>query len=87
MKIYAGEYDYTVKNNRYVKTGEFRPPKKGEYYLSGAIPTAYKAFSDMEGKYEIMRPATQEELRCPCCQQPKLIERESCALARKEHHD
>lgn len=76
MKVYGGEYDHAVKHNRYVKTGEFRQPKKGEYFLSGAIPTAYKAFSDMEGQWEIMRPATEAELRCPCCQQPKPIERE-----------
>lgn len=26
-----------------IKTGEKRPPKEGEWYLSGAIPEAYKA--------------------------------------------
>lgn len=33
---YAGEYDV-----------EWRRPKAGEWFISGAIPTAYKAFSDM----------------------------------------
>lgn len=28
-------------------TGEVRPPKKGEYFLSGAMIEAYRAVSDM----------------------------------------
>lgn len=37
-----------------IKTGEFRPPKKGEYYLSGAFPVAYKAPNDLSIAYYIM---------------------------------
>lgn len=29
------------------KTGEWRPPKRGEYYVSGAIPECYRAVNDM----------------------------------------
>lgn len=29
-----------------ILTGEKRPPKQGEWYLSGAIPAAYRAYSD-----------------------------------------
>lgn len=40
----------------YRKTGEFRPPKKGEHYLSGAIPEVYKAHADHaeDNKFHIM---------------------------------
>jgi len=38
-----------------VKTNEFRAPKKGEYYLSGAVPFAYKAPNDLSTKYRIMK--------------------------------
>ena len=38
-----------------VKTGDFREPKKCEWYLSGAIPEAYRAIGDMTGKYYILK--------------------------------
>lgn len=43
-------------NNRKVavKTEEFRPPRKGEYYLSGAPPMAYKAPNDLSDSFRIM---------------------------------
>jgi hypothetical protein len=34
-------------------TGEKRCPKKGEYFLSGAIIAACEAFSDMQTEYHI----------------------------------
>lgn len=30
---------------RAVRTGEYRPPLKGEWFLSGAIPQAYRCIS------------------------------------------
>jgi len=36
-----------------VRTDQFREPKKGEYYLSGAIPVAYRALSDLSSKFWI----------------------------------
>ena len=48
------------KGIRFVKTGEKRPPKKGEYYLSGAIPEGYKAFNDMTEPRYILRKAKVE---------------------------
>ena len=39
----------------FVKTGEVRPPKKGEYYLSGAIPEVYVAPNDLNTSFHIMR--------------------------------
>lgn len=38
-----------------VKTGEFRTPKRGEWYLSGAIPQAYKAPNDLTTPYHILK--------------------------------
>jgi hypothetical protein len=65
---YSGEYELKQRTI-YVRTGEFRPPKKGEWYLSGAIPRAYKALNDLTSPYHIMRPATEEETHCQCCKQ------------------
>ncbi len=36
-------------------TGEFRPPKKGEWYLSGAVVEAYRAPNDLSTPYYIAR--------------------------------
>lgn len=41
-----------------ISTGEYRCPKKGEWYISGAIPTGYRALNDFTGtnmKYHIGR--------------------------------
>lgn len=38
-------------------TGEFRAPKKGEWYLSGAIPTVYRAPNDLSTNFMICRIA------------------------------
>jgi hypothetical protein len=40
----------------FVKSGEFRCPKKGEYFLSGAIPGAYQAPNDLSNPYHIAKP-------------------------------
>jgi hypothetical protein len=40
---------------RAVKTGEFRPPKAGEWYLSGAIPEAYRAPNNLSTSFYIVR--------------------------------
>jgi len=39
----------------YVPTGEFREPRKGEFYLSGAIVAAYRAPNDLSTKFHIAR--------------------------------
>ena len=44
-----------LKNTMAVYTGEKRPPKKGEWYLSGAIPAAYQAPNDLTSVYHIAR--------------------------------
>lgn len=38
-----------------IDSGEYRPPRKGEWYLSGAVVTAYRAPNDLETPYHIAR--------------------------------
>jgi len=38
---------------RAIYTGEKRPPRKGEWYLSGAIPEAYRAPNDLTTPFHI----------------------------------
>ena len=38
------------------RAGEKRPPSKGEWYLSGAIPAAYRAPTDLSEEYYIAIP-------------------------------
>lgn len=38
-----------------VRTGEKRPPMKGEWYISGAIPEAYRAPNDLTHDHVIAR--------------------------------
>jgi hypothetical protein len=38
-----------------VLTGEKRPPRKGEWYLSGATPEAYRAPNDLTQVFHIVR--------------------------------
>ncbi len=34
----------------------FREPKKGEFYVSGALPAAYKAINDMKCRMHVVEP-------------------------------
>lgn len=43
------------KRDYYQATGEFRNPKRGEYYLSGAIVEAYRAPNDLSTPFWIAR--------------------------------
>lgn len=46
-----------------IRTGEKRAPQKGEWYLSGAIPEAYRAPNDLTTVFHILRlVATRTEL-------------------------
>jgi len=40
---------------RAIRTGEFRAPRKGEWYLSGAIVEAYRAPNDLTPEYQIAK--------------------------------
>lgn len=44
-----------VNEIRAIKTGEMRCPKKGEWFLSGAIPEAYQATNDLTQEYRIAK--------------------------------
>lgn len=48
-----------------VSTNEFRPPKKGELYLSGAIVTAYLASNDLTNSFWIAKRV--EMTKCLHC--------------------
>jgi len=43
------------RHERATKTEEFRYPKKGEYYLSGARPTAHQAPNDLTTNFWIAK--------------------------------
>jgi hypothetical protein len=46
---------------------DYRAPKKGEHYLSGADPMAYQARADFSpgSQYLIVKPTTMEVLKWP----------------------
>lgn len=60
---------------KYKATGEFRAPKRGEYYLSGAIVAAYKAHNDLTSAYWIAVPV--ELKTCPTCNGSGKVEKKS----------
>lgn len=43
------------RDHRVQATGEFRAPKRGEWYISGAIPEGYRALNDLSTEYHIAR--------------------------------
>ena len=50
-KLFVAEGQPENKMGQY--TGEFRCPKKGEYFISGAIPMAYYSPNDLSCEYHI----------------------------------
>lgn len=55
----------TPHDGRYiqaVKTGEKRPPHAGEWYLSGAIPAAYRAPSNLSQTFQLLRLVVVERI-------------------------
>lgn len=55
----------TALGKWYKWTGEKRPPKAGEWYLSGSIIAPYQSLGDMPYAYHI---ATEVPAPiCPCC--------------------
>lgn len=43
------------KLDRVIRTGETRAPKRGEWYLSGAIPEGYQAPNDLTQEFQICK--------------------------------
>ena len=52
----GSEFTPPSKIPKFSKTGEHRPPRAGEYYLSGAAPKAYKAHHDLLDSMYILEP-------------------------------
>ena len=66
-KLYPGP-----QGRAFVRTGAFRSPREGDWYLSGVEPPeAYQALADftLGLPFEILREATAEERGCRCCGQ------------------
>ena len=55
-KLSTAEMQKALWSVRFVRTGEYRNPLKGEFYLSGADPGAWAAYNDMSSPYHILRP-------------------------------
>lgn len=51
---------HKVPNVRFVKTGEFRAPRKGEWYISRAMRGVWRAPNDLVCAYQIARPVRVE---------------------------
>jgi hypothetical protein len=55
--LFQCESPYSViaprKTHRIQYTGEFRKPKKGEWFISGALPEGYQAYKDLNQPYHI----------------------------------
>lgn len=75
---YTGQFLWTFqdKNLRAVATDEFRPPRKGEFYLSGAEIEAYRAPRDLSTLYRIAHivliKMVNLEIVCPLANQPSV---------------
>ena len=74
MKLYRAA---GLGNDLFVETGDYRSPRRGEFYLSGAIPEVYYASVDYgpNQQFCIMRKATKGETTCPCCNRELPVER------------
>ena len=59
QKYYPIVDRYALPRNPYLsmgkKTGEYRQPRNGEWYLSGAIPECYLATDDLDYPYWIIK--------------------------------
>lgn len=63
---YPGEFVFGAPGRkRYRWNGEKRPPRKGEFYLSGSIITAYQARGDLSYPYHIAEEVCM--IPCPTC--------------------
>lgn len=55
------EFERLSQRTAWVRVKDFRPPKKGEYFLSGAVVSAYLAASDFATPYWIAEPILDVE--------------------------
>jgi hypothetical protein len=61
----GGQGGHPRTRGSYRATGEFRPPLRGEFFLSGAIVEAYRAPNDLSTPYWIAEPDPAPP--CPSC--------------------
>lgn len=45
-----------LRTQHWARVLDHRPPRKGEFFLSGAIAAAYKAYNDINTAYWIVEP-------------------------------
>lgn len=65
---FSGEFPYGKnRHKRYTATGEYRPPLKGEYFLSGANITAYRAPNDYGPNMKYWIAVEHTPVPCPTC--------------------
>lgn len=66
--VFPGEFLVGgAKPGKFIATGEFRPPQQGEFYLSGAITTAYKSRYNLTESFWIAVPAKPEPVTVKVC--------------------
>jgi len=70
-KVYGNaEQKYFQDHEAFLMSTDFRDPRKGEWFLSGAKPGAYKAPNDLTGmSYHIAIPAQKTGFFCRYCGQ------------------
>ena len=49
-------FDSATSYARLRYTVEYREPRSGEFFLSGAVITAYRAYNDLTNKYLVATP-------------------------------
>jgi len=55
VQKFNAKHPWSPGNVRAVATGEKRCPKAGEWFLSGAVPGAYRAPNNLSAEYHIAR--------------------------------
>jgi len=61
--VFDTEKKMTLPNNCEYKVLGYRNPKAGEWFLSGAIVSAYKATNDQSQPMLVVEPTTRRKLR------------------------
>ena len=57
-RVFPTHYSQNGKDGVFIRarlTGEKRAPKAGEWYLSGAVPVAYRASNGFSAEYHILK--------------------------------
>jgi hypothetical protein len=66
--VYPSEFSFGEQGKkRYLWNGEKRPPRAGEFYLSGSKIIAYQTEGDLSYPYHIAEEVPPAEVPCPHC--------------------